>query len=233
MTVRSVPVENLVKGGQNVSNYFGVRIALFYITASLFAWSDWSIVWPGQCILLKLTIGQLSGGSKAWLTNGGKLIFEISCKSTSRVPSGFECFERCPWIVLSLEDILFETHAIKAQESNYNVSLYYSSQDWLSLARSTEGCSRWSVCIAWPHVAKNILVKLYCWFEPRIWITKTLVWPSVMSSHSMLLKSNSEPTYHMNDSSKNMHSIFKTHPLLIYIYIYWWWWLLLLLSKVV
>ena len=30
-----------------------------------------------------------------------------------------------------------------------------------------------------------------------------------MSSHSMLLKSNSAPTYHMNDSPKNMHSIFS------------------------
>ena len=35
------------------------------------------------------------------------------------------------------------------------------------------------------------------WFEPQIWTPKTLVWPLVMSSHSVLLKSNSEPTCHI------------------------------------
>jgi len=101
-----------------------------------------------------------------------------------------------PWYDLKRRSL--ETHAIIAQESSYNVSPYYSSkEDWLSLARSTEGCPGCTVSIASPHVASTILVKLYCWFEPQIRTPKTLVWPSVMSSHSVLLKSNSEPTCHI------------------------------------
>jgi len=62
------------------------------------------------------------------------------------------------------------------------------------------------------------------WFEPQIWTPKTLVWPLVMSSHSVLLKSNSEPTCHIkwNPVQVSVCVMYICMCVCVYICVYAW-----------